>query len=223
MNLVLVIRIARPLPALLVAGALALVGCGGATYSLGPTDRPTSCLVADGVVVSCDAGSDQPITANGGGASSTTNSGGNSSGSAGTDSGTLSVGSTGDDGGCPPGHSCNSGGTDDAGTATSGCTAGSLACSGGATAYACPSNTDPWSAQPSLSCTSGTLDTPSQYCCFTWPANTGCRPFSFPCDSNSFAYQCSPGSLPSTIDAKLSCGSAFPDSNGDNDFCCLYN
>jgi len=94
------------------------------------------------------------------------------------------------------------------------CQAEAAACSGGAMGYSAGA------IKPGLSCTSGYTD--YCYCCFPWPDNGACVPFSeFPCDRNSYAYQCLSGTPPE-IDPKLSCGESFPDSNGSNDFCCTY-
>jgi hypothetical protein len=199
---------------------LVLFGCGGATYSLGslpedggPVDgasSPSSCSSATGpglVGMACDAGN--PTLKNGTGA---------------PDASTFVAA---DAAGCPLGKTCNGGIPTpvDASATTSACTPASLSCPTGATGYACTAGNDPANEQANLACSSGTINGYAiDYCCFPWPAGTGCAPYAgFPCGANSYAFQCKPGTLPSSINVSLSCGTSFVDANGDNDFCCTYS
>jgi hypothetical protein len=133
-------------------------------------------------------------------------------------------GQRGCDGGDNIGVADFDGGTGDGDARSPGCVVTALACTGGATGYSCPPAVDPTRDQPMLSCTSGVIDGYGvDYCCFPWTAGTmRCTPDkTFPC-GNSYAYQCRPGTQPPDLDPKLSCGTNFPDSNGENDFCCTY-
>jgi hypothetical protein len=202
------------LPFLVVAFPLAL-GCGGSTYSLG--NLPP------------DGGGD---AVSGSLAPGQTSTGGNDAGPNGF------CFTTGDGGGCDAGFGSSGGGfaspdsgngvtTEDASVGTTnGCVVSSVTCPAGTTAYTCGGGDYPTEAQPDLSCADGPMNSgfDSNYCCFPWPGNGACTPYpDFPCDGNSFGYQCSPGTAPSQVVSSLSCGSPFPDSNGDSDFCCLYH
>ena len=111
----------------------------------------------------------------------------------------------------------------DAGTTTAACAPAPINCSGGATGYACSPTVNPTEAQPTLSCTSGVIGALGvEFCCFSWPIGSACMPDeTFPC-SGSYPYQCTPGKTPSDVDSKLSCGSSFPGSNGEDEYCCTY-
>jgi hypothetical protein len=183
---------------------IGLIGCGGSTYSLGTVGGDAgkegglnhTCFSED----PCEGGSGFSQDA---GTSVNSGSGGeDNSGPVFVDSGVAEVGSP-------------------------SCTVTTIACPGGATGYSCscpPGDScfegNPGNQLPALSCTSGAMN--GSYCCIPFSGSTAtCIPFpDFPCDSNSYAYQCFPGSFPWNIDSKLSCGTSFPDSNGDNDFCC---
>jgi hypothetical protein len=118
--------------------------------------------------------------------------------------------------------------TDSGLNGASNCTAKVMpfACTGDAKGYACSASGNPQNdSLVAVSCTSGTINGYEiDYCCFPWLGTGGpCEPYpGFPCSNNSYAYQCKPGTLPSSVDARLSCGTNFPDSNGKNDFCCTY-
>lgn len=166
----------------------------------------------------------------GSGCSGSGSSNGNSNGSGfEDDGGSATIGA--DDASTGSGFGSADGGSftsDDAGTSgLSGpsCAAAPAACTGGAIGYACTSGAPEDDSQVALSCTSGTIQGSAiDYCCFPWPGAGGpCAPFpGFPCDGNSYAYQCVPGTTPPAVDPKLSCGTNFVDSNGNNDFCCTY-
>jgi hypothetical protein len=186
------IGVSTLLTTLLCASFVALTGCSGSTYSLG--------------IAPADAG-------DGGSAAGPTNdtacvgsgcSGGPDHPGNGTDSGTNSP---------ITGSSCTE-------------TMTPVACTGGATGYACAANGNPENdSLIALSCTSGAIvGFELQYCCFPWPGTGGpCEPLPhFPCGDNSYPYQCTPGAGPSDVDAKLSCGMAFPDPNGNDNYCCTY-
>ena len=61
------------------------------------------------------------------------------------------------------------------------------------------------------------------YCCIPWSGTSEtCAPDpGFPCDG--YAYQCTPGSFPPSINGNLTCGDNFPNANGNNDFCCVLH
>jgi hypothetical protein len=189
--------------AALAAGVLALGGCGGSVYSLGNVGDGGH---AEGAPAESCSGN-APCGNSGNGDSFGGEDGGPDGGS--------SVVVNGSEAG-------PAGGSDAA--ASGSCVVKDLSCSGGATGYAC-STGYPTDGQHGLSCTSGAIEGYEvDYCCFPWPGDGGaCTPYAgFPCDSNSYAYQCTPGTTPPAIDPKLSCGTNFVDSNGDNDFCCTY-
>ena len=205
MNLAPHLRAGRPASSpLWLACLVALSGCGGATYGIGtiPGDggkdaeggAPSGFCMSQGTG-GCD--------------------GGGNSGFAGDDGGSgLAFG---DDGG----KSGFAG--DDGGATSAGCTLAPIACTGGATGYACPPVVKPTEAHPNLSCTSGVIGGYGvEFCCFPWPSGSACTPDeTFPCNG-SYPYQCTPGTTPSDVDSTLSCGNSFPGSNGQNEFCCTY-
>jgi hypothetical protein len=212
MKLVMRSRTGAPAPSFILpfaafaAGAVALAGCGGSVYNLGnvPGDagdggdggQPATASQACFGGNDCDAGSGAASNGNGFGFD---------------DAGESVVGTTPDAGSTV--------------SANGGCAVTALTCPVGATSYTCTDNDDPWDGEPGLSCSFGTWDGNAvDYCCFPWPGVGGpCSPYAtFPCDDTSYGYQCTPGTTPPQVDAKLSCGSAFPDSNGNSDYCCTY-
>ncbi len=205
---------------LAMSGLLALGGCGGSTYNLGntPPDGGKDGGTGQAACFSFgDAGGCE-----GGPATSGFDFGDAASGDCVSSSG----------GGCDgaSGYSfadSGNGKTNDAGvTTTSECTAAAIACTGGATGYACPpGGVDPAMGQTTLSCTSGFIEGGYvDYCCFPWTAGTDqCTPEEGAvCDDNSYGYQCNPGTAPSDVDTQLKCGQPFPDTNGSNDYCCTH-
>lgn len=199
----------KPFRLLVSACFFALIGCGGSVYSLGnapdgghagdgsPPEQTSTgnnfgCTGSD-----CDAGT-SPVTD---GASTIAEDDAGTGITSSTDAGSATI----------TGPSCT--------------TNAPVACSAGATGYACTSGNPEEDSMVDLSCSSGTIAGAAvDYCCFPWPGAGGpCAPFpGFPCDDNSYAYQCVPGTLPSSVDTKLSCGTNFPDSNGNDDYCCTY-
>jgi len=118
-----------------------------------------------------------------------------------------------------------------------GCTTDdTLACSGGATAFACYGD-NPALEDPTYTCTlpaacadpCGCLD---PWCCFLTPHGFGlttcvadyaltsvCPP-----GPDSYGYQCVPGADPTTLDAWLACDLPTPDADGvHNDYCCTLS
>jgi hypothetical protein len=192
-----------------LACLVASAGCGGATYELGNVGdggeggaKGASQGSGDEFCFGDDAGCE-----GGSGFSSADGASGFSFGEAGNGNTT-----SGPEGGTSSGGSNGE------------CTVTSLAaCPAGTTGYVC-TNDGPGEGQPTVSCSSGDIEGYDEdYCCFPWPAGSACAPYpDFPCDAYSFGYQCSPGTFPPSVESKLSCGDAFPDSNGDNDFCCTY-
>jgi hypothetical protein len=98
-----------------------------------------------------------------------------------------------------------------------GCTfAAGVACSGCATGFSCTPGGNPETFYTSQACMSVTA---VDFCCISWTSNVPCMPLKdFPCDG--YAFQCTAGSDPPTIDPTLTCGSSASDTNGNNDFCC---
>jgi hypothetical protein len=196
-------RPASSVPSWLVC-LVALTGCGGATYSIGtvPGDGGKD---AEGGGVALDCSSLGGDGCEGGSGFSF---GGDDGGS------TLGFGGDGSSGFA----------FDDGGSVVSAeCTQAPISCSAGASGYACPpGGIDPTQAQPNLSCTSGAIvGYQVEFCCIPWPSGTACAPDeSSPCDG--YPYQCVAGHKPSDVDSNLSCGTGFPDSNGEVDFCCTY-
>jgi hypothetical protein len=198
---------------------LALGGCGGTTYNLGDTGDGGAgggggggggsrggCLC----VGPPDAGN--CACADGGG-----NAGiGNGSSGFGASAG-GSGGGNGSSNAQPSGGGSNSGGF-----GASACTAGAPGCSGGATGYSCSGGPP---QESGLSCDNGTRGSSTTvYCCIPWPSGSACTPYpNFPCGGiGSYGYQCAPGTSPSDVNARLSCGTNFALANGDNAYCCTY-
>ncbi len=104
----------------------------------------------------------------------------------------------------------------------SGCEVAALSCPAGATGYVCNPADDPGDMAPTSVCSAPTVNGEAyEFCCSPWPSGNGCvRDHGFPCDSNAYPLQCQPGSVPSTIEPGLQCGSPFIQSNGDNEYCC---
>jgi hypothetical protein len=123
---------------------------------------------------------------------------------------------------CGPGSSTFS--SADGGTTPpmTGCNPASVGCTGGAIGYSCASTGDMPDAGSLVCMSVGGGFNPS-FCCIPWSDPSGaCAPLSeFPCDG--YAFQCSPGSSPPSVDAMLTCGPSFPDNNGNNDYCCTHH
>ena len=112
-----------------------------------------------------------------------------------------------------------------------------LACSGGAVSFACPSGDNPALADTLLTCSipaacADPCGCEDPYCCFPTPAgfsSATCVPdyaltSVCPRGRSSYGYQCVRGDDPSTIDSSLTCSSRTPDPDGvHDDFCCTYN
>jgi hypothetical protein len=198
-----------------VAALLPSAGCGGATYELGNVGdggKKSGASSASGFCFSDDDGGCEAGEGSSGGDS-------NSNGFDFPDTGATNT-ATPDAGGSSSSSASSGGG------ATNGvCLVSSLGCPAGTTGYACDGASPAAGSEGTISCNDGAFTSSgTDYCCFPWPAGSKCTTYpGFPCDGNSFGYQCSPGTSPSQVVSQLSCGESFPDSNGQNDFCCVYH
>jgi hypothetical protein len=102
----------------------------------------------------------------------------------------------------------------------------SLGCQNGAEGFACIPCADPETFDTTLSCTNPVMDPNSgdnDYCCFTYDGGTACVPDpDLLCPGlTSYAYRCTPGVDPATLDALLTCDKGDPDPDGvHDDYCC---
>jgi hypothetical protein len=204
----------------LLAVLLPSAGCGGATYELGNVGdggKKSGASSTSGFCFSDDDGGCE------GGDSFSSGTGGSS------DTGSNSNGYSFPDAGGPNMATPDASGSSNSSPSSSGstngvCTVSSIGCPAGTTGYACDGASPAAGSEGTISCSDGAFTSSgTDYCCFPWPAGSKCAPYpGFPCDDNSFGYQCSPAASPSQIVSQLSCGTPFPDSNGQNDFCCVY-
>jgi hypothetical protein len=199
----------------LLAGLLAVLlpsaGCGGATYELGNVgDGGKKSGASEFCFSDGDGGCE------GGGGFSVNGGDDGPSGFSFAEAGPNM--SSPDAGGSSNSSASSSGGSNGV------CAVSSIGCPAGTTGYACEGASPAEGSEGTISCSDGAYTSSgTDYCCFPWPAGSKCTTYpGFPCDDNSFGYQCSPGASPSQVVSQLSCGSPFPDSNGQNDFCCVY-
>jgi hypothetical protein len=106
-----------------------------------------------------------------------------------------------------------------------------IACSGGASGYACSVGENPEDLDPELSCSTPTADADGEddFCCFTgFVSNPGScvadDDLTSTCPNpDSYGYQCVSGDDPTTLDPSLNCSTATPDPDGvHDDFCCTF-
>ncbi|HEY6460071.1 MAG TPA: hypothetical protein VIY73_07965, partial [Polyangiaceae bacterium] len=217
--------VTAPFAVVAFACVLGLTACGGSVYKLG--DAPDGGDAGEGGAAQASEVGNSGCGGGGCNGNGSSNGGGNGSGFV-DEGGSATIGADDGGSGSTTGYEDASVFSADGGaTGVSGpsCAAAPVACSGGAIGYACTSGNPEEDSQVSLSCTSGQIEGYAvDYCCFPWAGTGGpCAPYpDFPCGGSSYAYQCVPGTTPPSVEPKLSCGTNFPDSNGNNDFCCTY-